>query len=89
MMKTIEDLQLVCKGGLAIWINEYLGNYETIQQGIKNIPWQPEDKINRMLQSGQIVNMIFYPITPIGSLDVYGTTVQECVDEAFRYLDNK
>lgn len=94
---TLEELIKKCKCGVFLSINEHKDYYDTEEQRIKEIndrdfaqngqqkDYKPEiDKelADRMIKEKIIVELHFYPDTPIGFYKIYGTSVEEVLEKA-------
>lgn len=91
---TLEDVANYCKGAVYLRINEFKNDYETLEEHLKKHKEYydndiSEEQVDKILQAKIMFNLQFYPDTPVGSCNCYGTTLQEVVNEAMNYLTNK
>jgi hypothetical protein len=76
-----------CKCGVYLEVNKHRDVYETVEEAIDYICYQNKDEIDedtktRMLETGEIYSLQFYPDTPIGFYVTYGTSLEEVVSKA-------
>jgi len=84
-----------CKCGVFLAVNEHRDYYDSVQTKIMEIernremcgegPLDEEIK-SGMIQTGNIVELQFYPDTPIGSYSIYHYDIDKALDEALECL---
>lgn len=96
----MDELIKKCKCGIYLEINEHKDSYTQIEKAIKNIneigilngekETISEKLAKEMVEKDRIISLQFYPDTPIGSYQIYGTEYREVIKEALEILkENK
>jgi hypothetical protein len=82
-----------CKAGVHLTINEHRNYYETAEDridkwyaGLECPPTIEPHARQQMIECDTIVDLIFYPDTPIGSYHVVSHDVGTALDEALEIL---
>lgn len=90
---TIEDIIEKCKCGVYLTVNRHRDYYETAEQFISDDVNSglfidvPEDEKQRMIDTNTIVELQFYPNTPIGSYCVLAASMSKVLrlaEECFK-----
>lgn len=82
-----------CKCGIFVTINEHRDYYKTVEEtlfelgGMECPPEIEEDVRTEMVRKDTIVNVQFYPDTPIGSYDIYHWDLETALDIALEILN--
>jgi hypothetical protein len=90
-------LQLVnrCKAGVFLSVNDHRNAYESVQKFMENRfalddfsrDETPPEVLAKMIETDTIVDLRFYPVTPIGSYRIFHYDLDLAVDEALSILD--
>ncbi len=92
-MKPIEGLNYLkekCKGGVIITMNPQRSNYESCAEYFADQPQYGEingidsDVFEKMLKENVMVEIQFYPETPIGFNKVYHYDISGAIEEAVK-----
>lgn len=77
---------------VTVLYNEYKINYETITDYINYDAYDiPEENIldkEEILKTGNIYELIVYPITPIGSYSIYSSKLEPAIKEMANLFDS-
>lgn len=95
-MNKLKELLNRCKCGVIITVNEHRDYYQTVETALeevyacdpslsKDIP--PEVK-GKMIELDTIVNIHFYPDTPIGFYNIYHYDIDLAIDDALSCFDS-
>lgn len=90
-MTKLEKLLARCKCGVFLSVNEHRDYYQSVEERIEELredgrqDFSDEDA-KAMIDSGNIVQLHFYPDTPIGSYRIHRATLDEALDEAMKCL---
>lgn len=97
----MEEVIKKCKCGVFLTVNEHRDYYMSVEDRIKEInendysanghheDYEPEidDELKyRLVKADCIYDLHFYPDTPVGSYQVYGTSLQEVINRALEIL---
>jgi len=94
-MNKLSQIQQKCKCSVSISINKYKDYYQTIQEGIDDVNRilgscgsEPLSKemVNKMIECNTIIDLQFYPDTPVGSYSIYHYDLEMALDEALEIL---
>lgn len=86
-MEKLLELIGLCKCSVTIWCNEYKDMYSDIHQGIADVDDELSDEIEAgMVETGNIYHIICFPLTPIGSFDIWHYDLEKAVDEAIKEI---
>lgn len=92
---TIDKLAVLlskCKCGVFLIVNAHRDYYETAEQSLKEkdgyeCPPEIEDVVRRiMIETNTIIELQFYPDTPIGSYSIYHYDLDAALTEALGCL---
>ena len=92
-MDLLAKLMERCKCGIHLAINEHRDEYLTVQQQLDwfdrlGCPPEISEEVRAgILKDGTIVNLIFYPDTPIGSYQIVHYSLDEALKSAFDCLE--
>jgi histidinol dehydrogenase len=86
-MNTLEDLIKQCKFSVSLEVNKYRDVYQTIEEYIDEINSYHENEIDedlkqRLIKAGCVYRLQFYPQTSIGFYVIYGTSLDEVLEQA-------
>ena len=94
-MNKLAQIQQKCKCSVSININRYKDYYQTIQEGIDDVNQMlrssgdnllSQEMVNKMIEHNTIIDLQFYPDTPIGSYTIYHYDLEMALDEALKIL---
>lgn len=87
-MDKLKDLLSRCKCSVQITVNGHRDVYETAEQALNNYegmecpPQIEPDVRKKMIDLNTIVNVHFYPETPIGFYDIYHYDLDAALEQA-------
>lgn len=82
-----------CKAGVYVEANVHRDTYTTAKDRIEQImsrecpPEMDDALVAEMIRIDQIIEVTFYPDTPIGSYSLIGTNLNDLLDEAHGILN--
>ena len=80
---TIDELISKCKCGVHITVNGHRDCYETVEEYLCSFASEIDDATMRqMIEADTIVELQFFPRTPVGSYSVWGTSLAEVLTAA-------
>jgi hypothetical protein len=86
MMDKLKYLLSHCKCGIFITVNEHRDIYQSVQDALEEIdardPEISDDVRKKMIETDTIINIHFYPLTPIGFYDIYHYDLEMALDDA-------
>lgn len=93
-MDKLKELMSRCKCGLFLTINEHRDYYQKAEDYLEEIQArQPESPLKiaadvraKMIELNYIIDLQFYPDTPIGSYSIYHYDLDMALDEALACL---
>lgn len=89
----MKELLSRCKCGVHITVNEHRNYYQSAEQALEEYanyecPPEIEDGVRKvMIETNTVINVQFYPDTPIGSYDIYHHDLDAALTEALACLD--
>ena len=91
----IDKLKLLiskCKGGVVIYINNHKNNYEDVAHHLRYIIETynteiPHSDFDKMVETDTVVDVTFYPDTPIGSYQILSHDIDIALDRALDILN--
>ena len=93
-MEKLKELVNKCKCGVHITVNGHKDYYETVEQHFKLNPTAEEDLedietdvYEKMKELNTIVEVQYYPDTPIGFYKIYHYDIEKAIDEAISSLN--
>ena len=93
-MEKLQKLIEKCKCGVHITVNNHRDYYETVEQHFKGNPIVEEDLedieadvYEKMKELNTIVELQYYPDTPIGFYKIYHYDIEKAIDEALTSLN--
>lgn len=91
---TIDELIAKCKGSVYLKVNDYKNSYHSVDDEfeIKNkqedcFDWATEDEKAKIKDSGCLVELCFYPHTPIGQIKIITFSVDDALKQAEEYFN--
>jgi hypothetical protein len=84
----MKELINKCKCSISLKINEYRDYYETIEQFVEDTnqgrdePIIDSEMAQQMIRDNMVIELQFYPDTPIGFYRIFGTSLDEVINEA-------
>ncbi len=94
MMDKVQELLSRCKCGCYITINAHRNVYATAEQGLESLseigelPDIDDDVLAIMIATDTIVDIHFYPDTPVGSYRVLHYDLELAASDALTCLDD-
>lgn len=82
-----------CKCGVYLTVNQHRDYYQTAEQKLKELDMLDatsdiDPEVRRiMIETNTIVDLQFYPDTPVGSYSVYHYDVDAAINEALKCLE--
>lgn len=95
MKSKLDKLITLCKCEVSISINEHTIGYTTVEKHLKDHEEMFEsleisDELRKlMIEKNQLVRIIFYPDTPIGSYDVWHYDVELALDQCLSIMEEE
>ena len=92
-MDKLKELLKCCKCGVFITGNEHRNYYITAETRLKELmemecpPELTDDVRQKMIEMDTIINVQFYPNTPIGNYDIYHYDIDTALDEALKCVN--
>jgi hypothetical protein len=93
LMDKLAILLARCKCGVFLTVNQHRDYYQTAEQALEEaakFECPPEIDSNvraEMIRTNTIVELQFYPDTPIGSYDIWHHSLDAALDEALACLE--
>ncbi len=79
----LQELINKCKCGVYLTVNRYRDYYDTIEQAVAEIKNETDEETKqRILATGQLYELQFYPDTPVGSYRIFGSSLEEVLNRA-------
>ena len=91
---TLQELVNHCKASVSVEFNPHKATYETVENYLWNFVYgsrcnSPEERIEeigqeryeRLIAGDSLVELQWYPNTPIGFYRTYGQTLEECLEQ--------
>ncbi len=91
-MEKLEKLLGKCNGGVFLTVNEHRNYYQTAEEALLEkdgyeCPPEIEPEVRKtMIEKDIIIELQFYPDTPIGSYSIYHHDLDAALDEALECL---
>lgn len=91
-MNDLDFLVANCKCGIHITVNRHRDYYQSAKEALEEYrnyecPPEVDDEVRQMMiDTNTIVNVQFYPDTPIGSYDIYHYDINEALKKAASIL---
>ena len=89
--RTLTELVVRCKAGIHLSVNDHLDVYQTIQERIAEVNSDGDEispeTAQKMIASGVMCRLQFYPLTPVGFYVVYGESPDVTAEAAHQILD--
>ena len=95
MNKKFEDLMQLCKCSITLLINSHKDYYQSVEEyisddraigSITDEEDLPTDVYNKMVELDTVIELQFYPETPIGFYKIYHYDYNEAIKKAFEIL---
>ncbi len=89
----MKELITKCKASVTISVNEHRNCYETVREKFNSGPDADfreeidEDVFNKMVETDTIIEIQFYPNTPVGFYRVYHYDIEKAIDQALSILN--
>lgn len=79
-----------CKCGVYLTVNEHKNYYEDVKDHLDNLGGGSDAKIvEQIIKQDNIVELQFYPNTPIGSYTILHYDVDKAIEQALQILDDE
>ena len=94
-MDKLKQLLARCKCGVFLTVNEHRDYYRSVaytldQIACRECPPEIEDGVRaKMIETDTIVELQFYPDTPVGSYSIYHHDLDAALDEALQCLESE
>jgi len=96
IMKKLKILMKHCKADIHVTINDHKAEYVDVKQYFKDkFEWDPElkdefenDILKTMIKTDTIIEIQFYPDSPIGSYQIFHYDLDLAMDEALEIIKN-
>ena len=93
-MKKLNELLSKCKCGVHLIVNQHRDYYQTAEERIGEFyslgcdPDIADEVRSKMVENDYIIELQFYPDTPIGSYTVYHYDIDLALEEALTCFDS-
>ncbi len=93
-MEKLQKLLDKCKCGVNLTVNQHRNYYQTAEEALKEkegyeCPPEIEPEVRAaMIDKNVIIDLQFYPHTPIGSYNIYHYDLDMALDEALDCFDS-
>ncbi len=93
-MEKLQKLLDKCKCGVHLTVNQHRDYYQTAEEALKEkegyeCPPEIEPEVRAaMIDKNVIIDLQFYPHTPIGSYSIYHYDLDMALDEALECFDS-
>jgi hypothetical protein len=88
-MDKLKQLMARCACSVCVEVNPHRDTYDTVEQWIENTLAEVSDDVRAdMIRLNTVVDVQFYPDTPVGSLRVVHYDLDSAVDAALACFDN-
>ncbi len=93
-MEKLQKLLDKCKCGVYLTVNQHRNYYQTAEEALKEkegyeCPPEIEPEVRAaMINKNVIIDLQFYPHTPIGSYNIYHYDLDMALDEALDCFDS-
>lgn len=94
-MEKFQQLLAHCKCGVHLTINENKNYYETAKKYLEELKQKghleevSEEEIKNMIKLDRIIELQFYPNTPIGFYIIYHYDLKKAIEKALEILRSK
>ena len=94
-MDKLKELMSRCKAGVHLTVNEHRNYYQSAAQSLDELaqyecPPEISDEVRqKMIETNTIINLHFYPNTPVGFYSIYHYDLDLALDEALACLNQK
>ena len=90
-MEKLKKLISNCKCEVGLTVNEHLCDYETVEQFFSSYRKDDLEDIDKevyskMIETNMIINLHFYPDTPVGFYSIYHYDLELALDKALEIL---
>jgi hypothetical protein len=91
-MNKINELISRCKASVSITANNHRDYYQSVEDYIKEIEAMqndlniPADVLRRMIETNTVIELQFYPNTPVSFYIIYHYSLDIAIDEALNSL---
>jgi hypothetical protein len=92
-MDKLQKLLSLCKCGVYVTVNEHRDVYESATTALDDAaghvspPHIPDDVRAKMIELDTIVQVQFYPVTPIGSYSIWHYDLDAALDECLQCFE--
>lgn len=92
IMERLKTLILKCKASVTISINNHRDYYDTVEDKFKSEPdaeFRDEidnDVFDEMVRTDTVIEVQFYPNSPVGFYRVYHYDIEKAIEEALRLI---
>lgn len=93
MTDKLKEILSLCKCSVSLEINKHRDYYQTVEEHLRDdidthcCPPEISDEVRgKMIESNTIVNLHFYPNTPMGFYDIYHYDLDACLDIALNMI---
>ena len=91
-MEKLKKIMALCKCSVSVTINQHRDYYEPIEQyliGTNNYNDIDKKVLSEIVRLDELVEIQFYPDTPIGSYCVYHYDLESAIDKALEILEKE
>lgn len=92
-MNKLKEILSLCKCSVSLEVNQHRDYYMSaeryLDEDIARLECPPDidaETRKKMIETDTIINLHFYPLTPIGFYDLYDYDLDRCLDTALQIL---
>lgn len=90
-MDKLQELIGLCKVSVEIWVDDHKVCYETAKErlfsGGIDLEYTSKEVVDKMVELDTIIDICFYPDTPIGSVQIYHYDLELGLQEALDWFN--
>lgn len=92
VLNKLDNLARLCKASVHVTYNEHTTNYESVEEYVRwritspggNFEEEKPEDLDKMIKDNKVVEVQFYPHTPIGHYVLLGYDLEKLLDEAIK-----
>lgn len=90
VLNKLENLARMCKASVSVTYNEHITNHESVEKYLDYLVPNLVDKMPKdkglMIENNRVVEVHFYPDTPVGFYHLVGYDIDKLLDEAIEIV---
>lgn len=94
-MHRLKLLQSLCKASIIININDHRSCYLSVKDHLEECDQEDMNELieagilSKMIELDSVIEIQFYPLTPIGFYKIYHYDIEMAIDEALRIISKE